>query len=247
MVESGVPSSCAAAAARPSSARELLVARERELGRGQRVGELAGFVRDAVGVGGDEDDAADQRDPDADDVDVGRRRCARSGSQGSGRWKTERTRGDDRRRGRRGGRSSAAAASSPTPRPAPGAAARTGSASPPVSARRPPSCSAVVGELRRGEGDAGPVAGAEAEDEPEIEQRPRARSAPRHSISGSGKPRPKSTKSTPDGLAGDRQPAQADQRIEPHRAPAGWRDSGPSSPPRLTFSALSSGDFGRVR
>ena len=49
---------------------QLFVAGEGELGGGEGVGELAGFVGNAVGVGGDEDDAAHDRDPHAHDVDA---------------------------------------------------------------------------------------------------------------------------------------------------------------------------------
>ena len=54
MVASGVPSSCAAAAASPSSCDEVLLARQHELGRRQRVGELARLLGELPGVHADE-------------------------------------------------------------------------------------------------------------------------------------------------------------------------------------------------
>ena len=69
MVESGVPSSCAAAAARPSSALSCSRRDSASSVARQRVGELPGFVGHPVGIGGDEDHAAEQRHPDADDID----------------------------------------------------------------------------------------------------------------------------------------------------------------------------------
>ena len=53
--------------------REMLLALQHQLGRGQRVGELARLLRDAERVEGHEDQRADERHPDAADI-VQRRR-----------------------------------------------------------------------------------------------------------------------------------------------------------------------------
>ena len=73
----------------PVELRQVLLAGEHQLGRGERLGELARLLGDAPGIDADEGDAEQDRDPDAGDVEERqRRRSARH--QGSGRWASTR-------------------------------------------------------------------------------------------------------------------------------------------------------------
>ena len=69
---------------KPVELRQMLLARQHQLGRGQRVGELARFLGDLPGVDADEADREQDREPHAHHVD--RRQLQRivAASQGSG-------------------------------------------------------------------------------------------------------------------------------------------------------------------
>ena len=70
MVESGVPSSCAAAAAKSVELRKMLLAREHQFGRGERIGQLPRLLGDLPGIDADEADREQDR--------TARRRSCRS-------------------------------------------------------------------------------------------------------------------------------------------------------------------------
>src|SRR5829696_8434155 len=55
--------------------RQVLLAGEHPLGRGERLGELARLLGDAPGIDADEGDAEQDRRPDSGDVEEGQRRC----------------------------------------------------------------------------------------------------------------------------------------------------------------------------
>ena len=68
----------------PVERREVLLALQDQLGRGERIGELARLLRDAEGVERHERQRADERDPHAADI-VQRHLELSFGNQGSGR------------------------------------------------------------------------------------------------------------------------------------------------------------------
>ena len=66
--------------------RQVLLAGQHQLGRGERLGELARLLGDPPGVDAGEGGAEQDRGPDPGDVEEGQRRAPRPANQGSGRW-----------------------------------------------------------------------------------------------------------------------------------------------------------------